>query len=91
MARITPPDLPPLLINGTGNNKYVCTYKNQWDKEKGHSYRVPGSTKSVGKFIVLDSETGYGEIIFSEEFKQQYPELEHFRVFKNKKKRESYF
>ena len=91
MARITPPDLPPLLINGTGNNKYVCTYKNQWDKEKGHSYRVPGSTKSVGKFIVLDSETGYGEIIFSKEFKQQYPELEHFRVFKNKKKRELEF
>ncbi len=76
------PQLPPLLVNGTKTNKYVCTYENVWDKDKRRSTR--SKTVCVGKFIVDKDRPDYGEILFNEAFKNKYPQLDNYRVFRSK-------
>ena len=82
MAHSTFPKLPPLLVNGTKTNKYVCTYENVWDKAKKRSTR--DKTVCVGKFVADKNRPDYGEILFNESFKNEHPQLENFRVFRSK-------
>lgn len=80
MPSPTPPVLPPFIINGSGANKYVLTYKNVWDPVKKHPSRVKGDSRSVGKCLPVAGKTDCVEIIFKEDFKARYPELHHYRV-----------
>lgn len=82
MAVLTPPELPKLIVNGTKQNKYVCTYKSAWKKEFKQARR--DKAKVVGKFIPLKEDGSYGEIKFNDEFIAEYPDLDHFRVFRYK-------
>lgn len=85
MAVINTPELPSLIVNRSGSNRYyVYTYKNKWDKETKRATRGKGDTTCVGKYIPDPEREGYGEILFHEEFKNRYPELEHLRVFRFK-------
>lgn len=76
------PELPRLIINGSGKYKYVFTYKNHW--LNGVSTRGKGDTRSVGKYVLVEGEKDKGEIFFNEDFKAQHPALEHLRVFRYK-------
>ena len=49
MTAYTTPELPRLIVNGSGKYKYVFTYKNHW--VDGRSVRGKGDTRSVGKFV----------------------------------------
>lgn len=49
MTAHTPPELPRLIVNGSGKYKYVFTYKNHW--VNGNSQRGKGDTHSVGKYV----------------------------------------
>ncbi len=82
MTAITPPELPPLIVNRSGKNRYVFTYKNHWDPRVKRSTRGKGDTTSVGKLIEVDGSPDYGEILFNEEFKAKYPQLRQLRVFR---------
>lgn len=84
MALITPPELPKLIVNGSGKHKYVFTYKNHWDKEAKRSTRGKGDTQSVGKIVAVDGRADFGEVFFNPEFKQKFPQLKHLRVFRHK-------
>lgn len=76
------PELPRLIVNGSGKYKYVFTYKNHW--RNGSSTRGKGDTRSVGKYVPIEGCENKGEIFFNEEFIAQHPALEHFRVFRYK-------
>lgn len=82
MTAHTPPELPRLIVNGSGKYKYVFTYKNHWIN--GSSQRGKGDTHSVGKYVPVEGIQDKGEIIFNEDFVSQHPALEHFRVFRQK-------
>lgn len=82
MAQVSAPTLPPFILQGSGKHRYVCTYKNVW--VNGQVRRRPGSTVTVGKFELLDEETGRGECLFYDAFIEKYPELKHFRVFRSR-------
>lgn len=82
MKSITPPELPPLIVNRSGKNRYVYTYKNHWDPKVKRSTRGKGDTTCVGKFVEVDDNPDYGEIFFNEEFKEKYPQLRRLRVFR---------
>ena len=82
MTAYTTPELPRLIVNGSGKYKYVFTYKNHW--VDGRSVRGKGDTQSVGKFVPDEDDKDKGEIFFNEEFIAKYPALEHFRVFRYK-------
>ena len=82
MTAYTTPELPRLIVNGSGKYKYVFTYKNHW--VDGRSVRGKGDTRSVGKFVPDENDKDKGEIFFNEEFVAKYPALEHFRVFRYK-------
>lgn len=84
MKAITLPELPKLIVNRSGMHRYVFTYKNRWDKEAKRSTRSKGDTQSVGKFIPVEGRDDYGEILFNDEFKAQYPGLNDLRVFRHK-------
>lgn len=84
MPTIDQPELPPLIVNGSGAHKYVFTYKNTWDPKLKRAVRGKGDTKCVGRFEPIVGEAGYGEIIFNDEFKEQHPAIEHLRVFRRK-------
>ena len=75
MTAITPPELPKFIVNASGRHKYVFTYKNHWDAEKKRACRGKGDSKCVGKLLPVEGKEDCGEIIFNEEFKTQYPEL----------------
>lgn len=82
MTAHTPPELPRLIVNGSGKYKYVFTYKNHW--VNGSSQRGKGDTHSVGKYVPIEGVQDKGEIIFNEDFVALHPALEHFRVFRYK-------
>lgn len=82
MAAYTTPELPRLIVNGSGKYKYVFTYKNHW--VDGRSVRGKGDTQSVGKFVPDEDDKDKGEIFFNEDFIAKYPALEHLRVFRYK-------
>ena len=84
MTAITPPELPKLIVNASGRHKYVFTYKNRWDAEKKRACRGKGDSKCVGKLLPVEGKEDCGEIIFNEEFKTQYPELNDLRVLRYK-------
>lgn len=84
MPAITPPELPKLIVNGSGKYKYVFTYKNRWDKEAKRSTRGKGDSCSVGKLVVSEDRPDYGEVLFNEEFRKKHPQLKFFRVFRHK-------
>ena len=46
---VSTPSLPPLLCMKSGKTYSLYTYKNGWNAKLGRSYRIPGSTKAVGK------------------------------------------
>lgn len=69
------PQLPRLLCMKGTKLYSLYTYKNGWDAEKSRSYRIPGSTKSVG---VITSGSKTGEIKWNEAFLEDHPELEQF-------------
>ena len=75
MPTIDQPELPPLIVNGSGAHKYVFTYKNTWDPKLKRAVRGKGDTKCVGRFEPIVGEAGYGEIIFNDEFKEQHPAI----------------
>ena len=70
MSAITPPNLPPFIINGSGKHKYVMTYKNTWDPEKKRSCRCKGDSKCVGKCLAIEGRPECSELVFKDEFKQ---------------------
>lgn len=82
MATITPPSLPPLIINGSKSHKYVMTYTNTWNSELKQSRRSKGT--SVGKAIAVEGREGCYELIFNEDFVAKNPGLEQFKVFRCK-------
>lgn len=82
MTAYTAPELPRLIVNGSGKYKYVFTYKNHWID--GTSTRGKGDTRSVGKYVAVEGEKNKGEIFFNEEFIASHPALEQFRVFRYK-------
>lgn len=82
MTAYTTPELPRLIVNGSGKYKYVFTYKNHW--VDGRSVRGKGDTQSVGKFVPDEDDKDKGEIFFNEDFIAKYPALEHLRVFRYK-------
>lgn len=85
MPVLDQPDLPRLIVNGSGKRKYVFTYKNTWDKKLKRAVRGKGDTTSVGRFEPVEGgEEGYGEILFNDAFKSKYPALEHLHVFRHK-------
>lgn len=84
MPVIATPELPRLIVNGSGNYKYVFTYQNHWDKDSKRAKRGKGDTQSVGRFVLDKNKPDMGEIVFNEEFKEKYPALEHLRVFRHK-------
>lgn len=82
MSAYTIPELPRLIVNGSGKYKYVFTYKNHW--VNGISSRGQGDTHSVGKYVPVEGVKDKGEIFFNEAFIAQHPALEHLRVFRYK-------
>ena len=60
MTAYTTPELPRLIVNGSGKYKYVFTYKNHW--VDGRSVRGKGDTQSVGKFVPDEDDKDKGEI-----------------------------
>ncbi len=82
MAVITPPELPPLIVNGTSRHKYVMTYKNVWDKERKSCRRQSADT--VGRFVPDGDNPSHGEILFSDDFLDAHEGLRNFRVFRSK-------
>ncbi len=84
MPAVDQPELPKLIVNASGAHKYVYTYKNTWDPKLKRAVRGKGDTKCVGRYEPVVGEPGYGEIFFNDEFKEQYPALEHLRVFRHK-------
>ena len=84
MKQIPPPELPKLIVNSSGKHKYVFTYKNRWDSEKQRAWRGKGDSKCVGKLLPVEGKPECGEILFNDEFKEKYSELEDLRVFRYK-------
>lgn len=84
MKAITTPELPKFIVNRSGKYTYVFTYQNHWDKESKRSIRRKGDTQSVGKLIAIEGKTDCGEILFTEDFKAQYPQLRELRVIRHK-------
>lgn len=82
MTAYTTPELPRLIVNGSGKYKYVFTYKNHW--VNGRSTRGKGDSQCVGKYVPDADNKDKGEVFFNEEFIAKYPTLEHFRVFRYK-------
>lgn len=68
MTAYTTPELPRLIVNGSGKYKYVFTYKNHW--VDGRSVRGKGDTQSVGKFVPDEDDKDKGEIFFNEDSSQ---------------------
>ena len=60
MTAYTTPELPRLIVNGSGKYKYVFTYKKHW--VDGRSVRGKGDTQSVGKFVPDEDDKDKGEI-----------------------------
>ncbi|MCR5084383.1 MAG: hypothetical protein K6A65_02640 [Succinivibrionaceae bacterium] len=79
MAVITPPELPPLIVNGTSMHKYVMTYRNVWDREHKSCRRQPAGT--VGRFVTDWDNPSRGEILFSDDFLDAHEGLLSFRIF----------
>ena len=79
---VSTPSLPPLLCMKSGKTYSLYTYKNGWNAELGRSYRIPGSTKAVGK---IKEGASLGEIVWKDDFIEQHPELNDFIAFRNGK------
>lgn len=84
MPEIVPPELPPLIVNGSAGRKYVFTYKNVWDSERKRAVRCKGGGQCVGRYEPVEGEVGCGEIFFYDDFKALYPALKELRVFRRK-------
>lgn len=84
MELVIAPKLPKLIVNGSGNYKYVFTYKNHWDKDGKKATRGKGDTTCVGRFIPSKNNPKLGEVRFNEEFMEKYPELRMLRTLRHK-------
>ena len=72
---VNPPKLESFILMRARNFYCLYTYKNGWDAENKRSYRLPGSTKCVGKLI---SGSKVGIIEWKQEFIDAHPGLEQF-------------
>lgn len=63
-------ELEPMLALKSGRYYYLCTYRNEWDPQKGRSYRK--STTSVGKIL---SGRKDGPVEWKDIYLEQHPEL----------------
>lgn len=71
------PKLPPLKAVKSGENYYLCTFKNKW--LNGRAVAVKGSTKTAG-VIVKQQKTG--KIKWKEYFLVEHPQLRNFTAFR---------
>lgn len=67
---VSTPSLPPLLCMKSGKTYSLYTYKNGWNAQLGRSYRIPGSTKAVGK---IKEGASLGEIVWKDDFIGKVP------------------
>ena len=79
---VSTPSLPPLLCMKSGKTYSLYTYKNGWNAKLGRSYRIPGSTKAVGK---IKEGASLGEIVWKDDFIEQHPDLNDFIAFRNRR------
>lgn len=80
---INPKDLlPSILINkGSQGGFYLYSYRNEWDSIKKRSKRV--DSHIIGKIL---GEGKVGEVLWKEEFIEEYPILRKYKTYRDDKK-----